>query len=457
MTIKDRSPGGRALKLLGVGARTLGRSLVRRMPVGGDATERSLRYWTEVGADWARTLGELRGAAMKLGQLASQYSDVLPPALAEQLKRLQREVQPLPFAEIEPLLAAQWTAAQRRQLVHIEPQALAAASIGQVHRARLRDGRAVVLKVRYPGVREAVDADLTQLRRLIAASKLLPLDDAAMDRLMAEVRARFREETDYGAELAHLEHLRLVGQLPGIVYATPEPALCTEGILVLSEESGASLDEAAEWSPALRQGFGALFGRWIIHSIFVARAVHADPHPGNFAFRDDGSVVVYDMGCVKNLPEPVVQTVRRLLNAALARDWPGLHAALIALGGIRPEVPLETVQAIYEDFTRLGIGRLVEHEEFDFGDPAFIDDLRLAARRHLLSALKFQPVPDLVFVLRALSGLYWLLRRLRARVPVAGLLAEQGFGRVLPRSAVAAAGTPRHAADPGVRLSGQED
>lgn len=96
-----------------------------------------------------KTLGELRGAAMKLGQLASQYSDVLPPALAEQLKLLQREVKPLPFEEVEPLLAAQWTAAQSRKIAHIEPVALAAASIGQVLRARLKDGSAVVVKLRY--------------------------------------------------------------------------------------------------------------------------------------------------------------------------------------------------------------------------------------------------------------------------------------------------------------------
>ena len=191
MAIKNTTTGGRTLKLLGVGARTLGRSLIKNLPVGGDKAERSLRYWTDVGTDMVKTLGELRGAAMKLGQLASQYSDVLPPALAQQLKLLQRTATPLPFAEIEPLLQQQWSAAQRKAVIQIEPVAMAAASIGQVHRATLKDGSAVVVKVRYPGVREAVDADLTQLRRLISASKLLPIDDAAMDRLMAEVRERF--------------------------------------------------------------------------------------------------------------------------------------------------------------------------------------------------------------------------------------------------------------------------
>lgn len=435
MAIKNTTTGGRTLKLLGVGARTLGRSLIKNLPVGGDKAERSLRYWTDVGTDMVKTLGELRGAAMKLGQLASQYSDVLPPALAQQLKLLQRTATPLPFDEIEPLLKAQWTPAQRKAIPHFEPAAMAAASIGQVHRATLKTGEAVVVKVRYPGVREAVDADLSQLRRLITASKLLPLDDAAMDRLMAEVRERFREETDYAAELLHLQHLREHGQVSHIVYATPYPKLCTDGILVLSEERGETLETATEWPAALRNALALTLCEWIAHGMFVARAVHADPHPGNFAFRAEGdestvgSVVVYDMGCVKNVPENVVDQVRLLLCAAIAHDWQGLHSALIALRGVKPELPLSEVQELYADFTRTTIDCLLAEETFDFSTPGFIEDIRKVARKHLLLSFKFQPVSDLIFVMRALSGLYWMLRSLRAEVPVAALMAAHGIQR----------------------------
>ena len=429
MGIKTVTPGGRTLKLLGVGVRTRGRSRSQRLPAGGESPERTLRYWTDVGADWVKTLGELRGAAMKLGQLASQYSDVLPPALAEQLKLLQREVKPLPFSDVEPLLAAQWTPAQRRKIAHIEPIALAAASIGQVHRAQLKDGSAVVVKLRYPGVREAVDADLSQLRRLISASKLLPIDDEAMDRVMAEVRERFREETDYAAELAHLNHLRAQAPVPGIVYAKPYPGLCTDGLLVLSEEPGESLEVAEGWPEAQRQAVGLTLSRWIMHSLFETRAVHADPHPGNFAFRDDGSVVVYDMGCVKNVPESIVTEVRRLVQAAVDHDWASLHAALIAMKGVKPDVELSAVQELYEDFTRTTMDKLLEQPDFDFGDREFMSDLHRAGRKHLLASFKFQPVSDLIFVMRALSGLYWILRRLQVEVPVTEILETHGIAR----------------------------
>ena len=426
MGIKNTTSGGRTLKLLGAGARTLGRSLLKNLPMG-DPAERSLRYWGDVGADWVKTLGELRGAAMKLGQLASQYSDVLPPALAQQLKLLQRAATALPFADIERVLNQQWSAKQRKAAGVIEPIALAAASIGQVHRTTLANGERAVVKVRYPGVREAVGADLVQLRRLIAASKLLPIDDAAMDRLMDEVRARFSEETDYAAELKHLHHLRAAASTAGIVYPTPITALCADGVLVMSEEGGDTLETAGTWPASTRNALGSVLCQWIAHSLFEARAVHADPHAGNFAFREDGTVVVYDMGCVKDVPLDVVQQVRLLLQAAIRADWQGLHEALIALQGVPADMPLASVQTLYIDFTTLIISRLLADDVFDFSDVTFIEDVRRAGRKHLLQSFKFQPVSDLIFVMRELGGLYWLLRSLKAVVPVRALLAPHGF------------------------------
>lgn len=426
MPIKNRSTGRRTARLFGAGIRTLGRSVLSQLP-GGDRVQRTAQYWSDVGEDWARTLGDLRGAAMKLGQLASHYADSLPPELAKHLKRLQRSVEPLPFAEVQPVLEAQWTPAQRRRVASIEPDAIAAASIGQVHRATLVNGAAVVVKLRYPGIGEAVDSDMAQLRRLIGLSKLLPLDSRSMDRLMDEIRQRFREETDYAAELEHLKHLRAHCRLAGIVYPKPIAGLCTDGILVLSEEPGATLDAARHWPEALRNDIGARMCRWIALEFFGAHAVHADPHPGNFAFRDDGTIVVYDFGCVKRLPQAVVMRVRALLNFAARHDWAAMHAELVALGGIADGVTVEQLVPLYEELEGLLIGRLAADDSFDFGDPSFIDDLRASLRRNLRESFRFKPVTDLVFVLRAMSGLYWNLRALDAQVPLVAILREQGL------------------------------
>lgn len=428
----DSSPTRRTARLLGVGARTLGRSLLKRLP-GGDAAQKQIDYWADVGRDWAQTLGEMRGAAMKLGQLASQYADVLPPQLAEQLRKLQNAAEPIPFAQIEAALSERWTAEQRAQVTRIAPQALASASIGQVHRATLADGRKVVVKVRYPGVEKAVDADLTQLRRLIGMSKLLPVDDSAMDKLMGEVRARFRDETDYASELGYLKLLRERAQVPGIAYPEPVESLCGPGVLVLSEEAGVSLEVARTWSQAKRDAIAMTLCRWLSHQLFVAHAVHADPHPGNFAFRESGEIVVYDFGCVKRVPAPVVVDVRALIEAFADASWPQAHAALDRLGGLAENVPQRVIEPLYRDIHELMTVPLADPEGFDFSNPDFINDLRARARDHLGLTFRFKPVTDTVFVVRAVSGLYWMMRALKARVDLNAVMAAHGV-RLLGRA-----------------------
>ncbi|HEX4872805.1 MAG TPA: AarF/ABC1/UbiB kinase family protein [Nevskiaceae bacterium] len=435
MGLKTTTPGGRAARLFGAGARTLGRRLVSALPVG-DATRRRLAYWQAVGEDWTETLGDLRGAAMKLGQLASQYSDLLPPPLAEQLQKLQRAAEPLPWATVSPWLDAAWGPAGWAEVETVEPEALAAASIGQVHPARLVDGREVVVKIRYPGVEAAVASDLSHLRRLIGLSKLLPLDGEALDRLMEEVRQRLTEETDYRAERRHLQALRDGAASPGVRYPQAVESLCSDGVLVLERLDGEALGTARHWPQAERDALGLILARWLLVQLFEAGLIHADPHAGNFAFRRSGpELIVYDYGCVKRIPPAVMAGVRALLAAAAAEDWPRLHAELEALGGLSERAELARLQPLYAEWRTLALARLTAAETFDFADPAFIEDLRAAARRQIGLSLSFKPVTDLVFVLRALSGHYWLLRALGARVPVRGLLAGAGIPLPPPTAA----------------------
>lgn len=420
MPAKKPPGSGRTSRLLGAGLRTLGRSVVSKLPIG-DENRRKAQYWADVGADWAKTLGELRGAAMKLGQMASQYADVLPPALAEQLGKLQNQADPLPFAELRPVLDAAWDPDSRAQVASIEPQALASASIGQVHRAVLVDGRRVVVKIRYPDVERAVDADVRALRKLISVSRVLPVDDAAIDRVLEEVRLRFNEETDYRCELQHLIDLRRDAATDGVLYPEPVTVLCRDNVLVTTEVSGAAVAVATGWSQEVRDLIGRRVVQWLLHQFFTAHAVHADPHPGNFAFRDSGEFIVYDFGCVKRVPEAIVDTVQAMLLQLLDRDWRGFHDNQIRLGAIRPQVRFEEVAGLYQSMVEAALDPLLDGE-FDFAAADYIENIRAVARKNLTLGLKFNPVQDLAFVARALSGLYWLLRSLRCRVDIAALL-----------------------------------
>jgi predicted unusual protein kinase regulating ubiquinone biosynthesis (AarF/ABC1/UbiB family) len=399
----------RGRRLLWTGARTLGRSMLRVLP--GVSKE---NQWRKIGEDWFATLGELKGAAMKLGQIASQYRDILPPALAEQLARLQRQAEPLPFSKMRPLLDAQWSKAQWQLVEHIEPAALASASIGQVHRATLADGRAVVIKIRYPGVAEAVDADLENLGRLIRMAGKLPVDREGLKALMQEIRARFVEETDYANERHNLEGF-LRDPIEGFRFPQPAPELCTDGVLVLTEIQA---EAARHYPQAVRDLIGNRLTDWVVQQIFVTGRLHADPHPGNFGFTREGEIVVYDFGCVKHLGPETQAGLRAVLAASVAKDWPALHAGLQRLGVVQMPYDSHPVifGRIYAEHCAAILDPILKRERFDLSDGSLLENGRVAAQRAIPHWPKFRVAAELAFVTRTLSGLYWLQRGLKARV-----------------------------------------
>nr|MBV6628665.1 AarF/ABC1/UbiB kinase family protein [Oceanococcus sp. HetDA_MAG_MS8] len=401
---------GRGRKLLGAGMRTVGRRMGRL--IGADGTQ----TWLKIGEDWFQTLSELRGAAMKLGQLASQYADVLPPALAEQLSRLQAQAQPVSWSELEPVLLARWTQTQAGLVATIDSQPIGVASIGQVHRAVLKDGRQVAVKIQYPGVANAIDKDVDNLRRLLKLGGMLPLAPQLLDQLLVEVRDRLADEVDYAGEAQRLARFRQPAEQFGICVPAGIDELQAEGVLVSSFETGATLQEAAQWSQELRDDIGGRLIDWMFHQIGVLQEVHADPHPGNYAFREDGSVVLYDFGCTRPIDARYVDHFQRMTRISLQRDWEAMHAELARIGslaekdqGLTPEL-----QRLYRDCTEPVLS-VLEDPCYDYADGQIITDLRAVARREVRQMAKFSPQVELAFVARALSGNYWLLRGLRVR------------------------------------------
>lgn len=413
---------GRSRRLFWAGARTMGRSLGARVRGMRDPEARG-RFWAATGADWLQLLGEMKGAAMKLGQLASQYEDLLPKELADALRQLQRDAPPRSLAEMEPVMAAAWTPEQRARIAHIAEPAAAAASIGQVHRAWLDDGRAVALKLRYPEVRAAIDEDVAALGRLFRMARAMPVDGAALDAVLEEVRARFVEETDYRCELASLERLR-AGRKHGFI-RMPEPveALCTEATLVTSWEESSSLQQARQWPQAERDRLGDHLARWVVAQIFDDGFLHADPHPGNFGFHQNGDISVYDFGCAVAVRPEARAHMLSGLAGALTDDWGRVHTALAGLGAVQPgTAPSDAEIAMYRDVRDVVAGPLTAAPRFDFSDGHIIEDARRVARKHFRTAFTHRPVSELVFVMRTLSGMYWLQRNLGARVRMRAVL-----------------------------------
>ncbi len=433
MSDDDHAPASgtrRALRLAGMTARLssryAGHALANHFRTAEEKALARTRLDSEAGAHLAQTLGELKGAVMKLGQLASHVADVLPDEIAEALKALQKQAPPMPVAVISAQLEAALGPDYARAFARLDKQPFAAASIGQVHRGTLHDGREVIVKVQYPGVARSCDSDLKQLRRALQLARLIKVDKAVLDELFEEIRARLHEELDYRHEAANCALFRehFAGD-PRYVIPATVPELCTAQVLTMHYEPGDSLEVArADYPLAQRNVLATGLFEFMLCSLFELQAVHADPNPANFAFRRDGSLVIYDFGCVKRLAEPTVQAYHRTVSAALDQDWRQVDEALHRLGvriaGSRPVQP-----DFYAAWRPILLKPFLSDATFDFG-ASTIHQAVMAKSTEMFEHLdQFQPAADSLFLDRMSSGHYWTLVGLGSQVALGPLLREK--------------------------------
>ncbi len=439
MSEPPASATSRFLKLAGMTARISGdvaRDRWQRLwQQEQDRSEQDAALYARIGAEIAGTLGEMKGAVMKVGQVMSQYRDILPPELVDALGKLQKDSPPRPYSDIEPRLREAFGNRLEDHFAFIDPVALASASIAQVHRARTRDGREVVIKVQYPGVDAAVASDLRQLQLALKIARVLPVSGDLLDALFAEIRRSLSEELDYRHEAAAIEAFRSFhAHDPLVIIPAVLPELSSERVLTLHYEPGDPLGELDErYDAASRDALGALLFRTIGEQIYRFRRVHCDPHPGNFAARTDGSLVIYDFGCIKTLPESIVDTYGALTQAALRGDAGGLESGLIRLGARNTRHTVALPHDFYQPWIKLTQDSFNE-EKVNFGSFPLAERVIKLSRKAMPQWRAFQPVPEIVMINRAVGGHYWNLRQLGCRLALRPLLTQ-----VLPDQGVAAA------------------
>jgi predicted unusual protein kinase regulating ubiquinone biosynthesis (AarF/ABC1/UbiB family) len=306
-----------------------------------EARERLEARHLETALKIASTLGEMKGAAMKLGQLASFIdTEFLPPEYAEiyqeQLAKLRTSAPPMPWESVEKVLVEEYRDETLDELfAEIEPQAFAAASIGQVHRANLHDGRRVAVKVQYPGVAEALEADLANMGTIIRLAKALApgLDPRAIAR---ELRERVLEELDYEYEAqSQRAFARGYRGHPFIYVPDVLTRLSRRRVLVTEYVEGLDFEAVKALPAEERSRFGEIVYRFAFGSIYHLQHFNADPHPGNYILMPDGRVAFLDFGMTKKLDPEQIELEQRAVDAGVRRDPDALRKALHDLGFVK--------------------------------------------------------------------------------------------------------------------------
>ena len=293
--------------------------------------------------DVAGTLGAMKGVLMKIGQMASYVDDGLSPAVRRTLSRLQDSVPPMSGELAARVVEEELGVPPGRAFARWDPQPIAAASIGQVHRAVTRDGRAVAVKVQYPGIAETIAADLGNvalLRRMLKITA--PAQDAGA--LLAELRDRVTEELDYRREAASQQLMAAYFDgHPTIHIPAVLGELSTRRLITTELSGGARFAELARWPQDERDLAAETIYRFVFRSLYEVHAFNGDPHPGNYLFHRGGQVTFLDFGLVKHFTpaelRPLLQMARTL---CVQHDPEAFRRSLEQAGFLRPGAPLST-------------------------------------------------------------------------------------------------------------------
>ena len=409
------TPGRRFMKLAGMTASIASKTVsnkIRNFNADEDQkNEARSKLFQDIGIQIADTLGEMKGAVMKVGQIASQYKDIFPPEVAKAIAKLQRQAPAMPFAQIKLQVEKELGKPLDQIFKHFDEQPFAAASIGQVHKATLPNGKDVVVKVQYPGVDEACESDLKQVRLALRLMGVLKVDRKLQDRIFQEIQDSLHEELNYEIEAQNLQVFKTFHEKldPKIIIPNVFTDYSSRRILTLSLEKGENIETASTWDLQTRNEMGRRLVRALGQQMFYLKRFHCDPHPGNFAFRENGSVIIYDFGGVKTLSIDIVERFKTLVRAGRKKDIATIEEHLTTLDalsekGVFPE-------ELYHEWLEVLLRPLTT--QYDFAENSAHHDGVKLVKKSLKYWDTFKPSPDTLMVNRTISGQYWNLIHLK--------------------------------------------
>ncbi len=374
--------------------------------------------------DVTRTMGDMKGAVMKFGQIMSLMSGVVPDEMSAQLATLQSNAPPMSYHLVEEVFQGEFSRPPSKVFRKFEHEPFAAASIGQVHSATLHDGTRVAVKVQYPGVREAIGHDLANAGMLISMAGVVSRGlDAGP--IISDLKDGILSELDYLHEAASQQ--RFYDEFDGHAFIRVPRVyhdLTTGCVLVQEYIDGKPFAATAEMDEAQRQRVAEIVFRYAFGSIYRHHLFNGDPHPGNYLLLDDGSVAFVDYGCVAEFSAETIAGFVRILRAVMDDQHEEWRAAVEAAGILQAGAPFTTEELW--DHMRWYWAPVLEDEV------TFTPDLaaELVRRNTQTTGIggrinKHCNVPEgTVFLTRINFGLAGLLGNLHARGPWRGIIRE---------------------------------
>lgn len=372
----------------------------------------------------ADQLAKMRGAAMKVGQLVSMDTgDVLPPELAEIMARLRNDAHFMPPTQLKKVLTAAWGDNWLRSFAKFDVRPIAAASIGQVHRATLKDGRDLAIKVQYPGVARSIDSDVANVGALMRMSGLLP-KGFELAPYLAEARTQLHEETDYAREGAEMQwYATLLQDDPDFAVPTLHTDWCGDGILAMSYMPGQPIEVARDLPQAQRDTIAARLITLTLAELFSFKVMQTDPNFANYLFDPhSGIITLLDFGASRTISDQTIAQYRALMQAGLARDPGAMRAAALDIGFLTPQTARDHTDQILA-MMDLVFAHLHENKPVDFTDNAL--SLEMNKRGMALAESGFVPPPlplEILLVQRKIGGMFLLAKRLGAHVDILRIL-----------------------------------
>ena len=371
--------------------------------------------------DIYNSLSELKGGALKVAQMLSMDKSILPTAYQQKFALAQYSAPPLSYPLVVKTFQKYFGKSPTEMFDMFTHKAVNAASMGQVHKATLH-GKTLAVKVQYPGVGDSVRSDLAMVKPI--ALTMFKLNPVEYDEFIQEVELRMMEETDYDLELKRsMELSEKTKHIKNVIFPTYYPEFSCNRILTMDWVDGKPLGE--QLREELPEGMGNKIGQamWDFYhfQMHTLKAVHADPHPGNFIITKDYQLGIIDFGCVKVIPEDFYATYFQLLDPDLLQDAAKRERVFRELRFIYDEDSEQEKAFFFNTFTTLVelLCRPFRAETFDFADNSYFDEMfafgeKLSSMKELRESKKSRGVKDALYINRTYFGLYNLLHDLKA-------------------------------------------